>query len=232
MIHLMTRFSISATRLRPVLVALVVGVVGVSPARATDHVFVVTSDGSVGNCAAVEIESPWAARTGLEPVGPYATVRHFAGLHWIVNGAPPGGSSTDDVQAIDPLTFETVRYFSVGAGSSPRDIVLADAAHAWVSRYDSRWLLEIDPTSGAPPDSIDLGGFGDADGLPEMAWMALDGTHLFVQLQRLDRPGSGATVPPALLTVIDVAGSQWRWGPSGASRALAGAIVMLNRNAP
>jgi DNA-binding beta-propeller fold protein YncE len=150
-------------------------VVSASRSSAMDHVFLTTSDGSAGNCAALAIDSPWTAMTGLEPVGPSATVRHFHGLHWIVNGSPFGGSSTDDVQAIDPVTFETVRHFSVGPGSNPRDIALVDPTHAWVSRYDSRWLLEIDPTNGAPLDSIDLGGFADADGIPEMAWMALDG---------------------------------------------------------
>jgi hypothetical protein len=183
-------------------------VVCASSSSAADHVFVTTSDGHVGNCAAVAIDSPWTAMTGLEPVGPFATVRHFQGLHWIVNGAPLGWSSTDDVQAIDPATFETVRRFSVGVGSNPRDIALVDSAHAWVSRYDSRWLLEIDPRTGAPLDSVDLGGFADADGLPEMSWIALEGAHLFVQLQRLDRPGSGATVPPALIAVIDVVSKQ------------------------
>lgn len=194
---------------RRLFAALASVVVSSSPARAADHVFVTTSDGTVGNCAALMLNPPWTAMTGLEPVGPYATVRHFGGLHWIVNGAPLGGfPSTDDVQAVDPVTFETVQRFSVGAGSNPRDIAFVDPTHAWVSRYDSRWLLEIDPTTGASLDSIDLGVFADADGLPEMAWMALDGRHLFVQIQRLDRPSSGATVPPALLAVIDVTSKQ------------------------
>ncbi len=201
----MKPLAISATLLFAVLVSVVVSV---SPSSGVDHVFVTTSDASAGNCAALAIDSPWTANTGLEPVGPSATVRHFEGLHWIVNGSPFGGSSTDDVQAIDPVTFETVRRFSAGAGSNPRDIALVDPTHAWISRYDSRWLLEIDPTTGAPLDSIDLGGFADADGLPEMAWMALDGTHLFVQIQRLDRIGTGATVPPALLAVVDVTSKQ------------------------
>lgn len=180
----------------------------VSPSSAMNYVFVTTSDGSAGNCAALAIDSPWTAKTGLEPVGPSATVRHFEGLHWIVSGSRFGGLSSDDVQAIDPITFETIRRFSAGAGSNPLDIALVDPTHAWISRYDSRWLLEIDPTSGAPLDSVDLGGFADSDGLPEMAWMALDGTHLFVQIQRLDRIHSGATVPPALLAVVDVTSKQ------------------------
>lgn len=184
---------------------LVLLLVGSLPAAAADHVFVTTSDGFSGNCAALAIDPPWNVMTGLEPIGPFATVRHFGGLHWVVNGSPFGAApSSDDVQAIDPLTFETVRRFPVGPGTNPWDIAFVDAQHAWVSRYDSRWLLGVDPTTGAALDSVDLGVFADADGLPEMAWMAVDGNHLFVQIQRLDRPGSGATVPPALLAVVDV----------------------------
>ncbi len=178
-------------------------------AGAADRIFVTTSSGVVGNCAVVDVSPPWNVTANLEPVGPFATLRVFGGLLWAVNGAPFfAGGATHDVQAIDPVTFDTVRRFSTGSGSNPRDIAFVDPAHAWVSLYDSRWLLEIDPTTGAPLDSVDLGGFADADGLPEMAWMAIDGTHLFVQIQRIDRPGSGATVSPAMLAVVDVATKQ------------------------
>lgn len=175
-----------------------------SRAAAADHLFVMTSDtppnvGGGGSCAALELEDPWTASTDLEPVGTRTTVRHFAGLHWVVSYAPD-----DQVQVIDPATFETLRKFSVGAGSDPRDIAVVDANSAWVSRRDSRWLLKIHPLTGAPLDSVDLGGFSDADLLPEMGWMALDGAHLFIQLQRIDRIESGTTVPPALLAVVDV----------------------------
>jgi hypothetical protein len=51
---------------------------------------------------------------------------------------------------------------------------------------------------------VDLGGFADPDGLPEAAWMELDSSHLFVQIQRVDRLVTHTTVPPALLAVVDV----------------------------
>jgi len=172
------------------------------PSRAGDHLFVVTSDGitgGAGDTAALDLLPPWTATTHLEPVGAPATVRHALGLHWVVNASPG-----DDVQAIDPATFETVRRFPAGAGSNPRDIAVVHAGSSWVSRYDSRWLLEIDPATGAPLDSVDLGVFADEDGLPEMAWVAVDGDRLFVQVQRIDRLSSGTTVPPALLAVVDL----------------------------
>ncbi len=179
-----------------------------SPSHAAGHVFVTTSDYPNGNCAAIAIEPPWTVMSDLEPVGAFTTVRHFFGFHWVVSGGRFGFPSPDEVQVIDPVTFETVRRFSTGVGSNPLDIALVDPTHAWISRYDSTWLLEVDAVSGAPLDSVDLGGFSDADGLPEMAWMALDGTHLFVQIQRIDRDHSGATVPPALLAVVDVSTRQ------------------------
>jgi hypothetical protein len=164
-----------------------------------DHLFVVTSNGTSGNCVAIELTPPWIAAIDLEPVGASPRARHFLGLHWIVNGSPD-----DDIQVIDPATFDTILRFPVGAGTDPRDIAVVDATRAYVSRFDSRWLLLVNPTTGAPVDSVDLGGFADADGLPECAWMELDGSRLFVQVQRVDRLVSGTTVPPALLAVVDV----------------------------
>jgi hypothetical protein len=112
------------------------------------------------------------------------------------------------VQVIDPHGFDTILRFPVGSGTDPRDIAVVDASRAYESRYDSRWLLVVDPSTGAPTDSIDLGEFADADGLPEAAWMELDGSRLFVQVQRVDRLASGTTVPPALLAVV--APGRWR----------------------
>jgi hypothetical protein len=172
---------------------------GAARAIATDHLFVVTSDGNAGNCAAVDLGPPWSVAANLEPVGAHPVARHFLGLHWVVNGSPD-----DDVQVIDPATFDTVLQFSAGAGTDPRDIAVVDAGRAYVSRYDSPWVLLVDPFTGAALDSVDLGGFADADGLPECAWMELDGSHLLVQVQRVDRLVTMTTVPPAMLAVIDV----------------------------
>jgi hypothetical protein len=167
-----------------------------------DHLFAVTSDNERGDCAALELETPWTPATQLEAIGVEAHVRHFYGRHYVVN--PAAGT----VQVIDPETFDTVLTISVGMGSTPHDILVVDPRTAYVSRYDSTLLYRVDPTTGAFVDSIDLGGFAADDGLPDMSMMARDGRHLFVQIQRVDRALSGNPVPPSLLAVIDIPTSQ------------------------
>ncbi len=169
-----------------------------------DHVFVVTSDlpSESGNCVAFDIESPWDSSVDLETTGFETIVRHFFGLHYVVH------PHTGDVQVIDPATFDTVVTFSVGAGSNPQDILVVASDRAYVTRHASPLLYEVDPRNGDLLDTVDLGIFADADGIPEMSMMALDGSrqHLFVQIQRLG-PGN-APVAPSYLAVLDVRTNQ------------------------
>jgi len=161
-----------------------------------DHLFVVTSDGSAGNCTAVDLDPPWTSDVDLEPVGAAPRVRHFFGLHYVVDRSSDGG-----VRVVDPETFDTVAQYPVGG--SPRDILVVDSGSAYVTRYDAAWLLEIHPTTGAVLDSVDLGGFADPDGIPEMSSMARDGCRVFVQIQRRDFV-AGPPFAPGLLAVVDV----------------------------
>ena len=160
------------------------------------HLFVVAADGS---STAVGLDEPgWPARVGVEPIAPEPlVVRHALGLHHVVN--PTAGT----VQVIDPETFETLAVHSVGAGTSPQDVLVVDATKAYVSRRDSASILVMDPSTGDELGTIDLASFADADGLPEMARMARDGTRVFVQLQRVDRV-TWEPILPSLLAVVDV----------------------------
>ena len=49
-------------------------------------------------------------------IGPWATVRHFFGRHYVVN------RTLGTVQVIDPETFRTLLTFSVGALKSTIDL--------------------------------------------------------------------------------------------------------------
>jgi hypothetical protein len=174
-----------------------------------DHLFVLTSgerggaSALAGDCAAVDLLPPWKVSADLEAVGPHAIVRHFDGLHYVVNRSPD-----DNVQVIDPSTYDTIREFSTGAGSNPQDILVTGPRTAYVSRYDSRWLYKVDPSAGAVIDSLDLGPLADPDGIPEMSMMARDGDHLFVQIQRRDRGDAFHPVLPSYLAVIDIAADE------------------------
>lgn len=159
---------------------------------------VATSDGIQGNCDAIDIGSPWAAMHNLEALGPRARLRYFFDLLYSVD------PSRDEVQVVDPGSFETIRTLRLAAGTAPEDVLVVSADRAFVSLYNSTALAILNPSNGAPRGSIDLSAFADDDGLPEMSMMARDGDRLFIQIQRLDRKGTGGAVPPSWLAVVDL----------------------------
>ncbi len=165
-----------------------------------DYVFAVTTDyGPSGTFSIADVVPPWSVDVNLGSIHSDAVARHHGGLIYVVNRL-----YADNIQVLDPQQdFATVIQFSVGPGSNPQDIAVVSPDRAYVSRYETAWLYEVDPTVGAVVDSIDLSGFADADGLPEMGQMALVGDLLFVAIQRLDRDDFWLPVSPSYLAVID-----------------------------
>ena len=162
------------------------------------HVLVATSDGPTGSSDRMDVNSPWNISPDVEAIAPDATVRVFFDRIYSVS------PSTATVQVIDPNTHQTITTISVGAGTTPHDILVTEPGVAYVSRYDSSSILKVDPTNGATLGLIDLAALADPDGLPEMSMMARDGGHLLVQLQRLDRSESAFAERPAYLGVVDL----------------------------
>ena len=173
------------------------GAVPAARAETDPHLFVVTADLMRGSSTAIRLESPWVATRDVESVGTLPIVRHFFGKHYVVS------STLGTIQVIDPATFDTITTFSVGEFSRPQDILLVDPQTAYVSRYDSTLLWKVNPETGVLLNTIHLEVFADADRLPEMSMMTLDRNHLFIQIQRVDRP-SGNPVRPSYLAVVDV----------------------------
>ena len=165
-----------------------------------DYVFAVNTDyGPSGTFSTAEVIPPWSVDANIGSIHSDAVARYHDGLIYIVNRL-----YADNIQVLDPeQDFATVIQFSVGPGSNPQDIAVVSPSRAYVSRYETAWLYEVDPTAGAVLDSIDLSGFADADGLPEMAYMALVGDLLFVAIQRLDRDNFWLPASPSYLAVID-----------------------------
>ncbi len=199
------RRSMTMRRTSIFLVAALLGVTAlVGPARAqtaeTDLIFAVTTDYSVsGSCAGIDVLPMWDVETALASVHSDAIARVHGGLVYVVNRL-----YADNIQVLDPLDgFSTVRQFSVGPGTNPKDIAFVSDTRAYVSRYETSWMLEVDPTTGAITDSIDLSVFADGDGLPEPATMAVVGDRLFVSIQRIDRDYYWLPVAPSWLAVID-----------------------------
>ena len=172
----------------------------VRAAVASDCILSVTTDYSVsGQVSTVDVVPPWSVDAGVAGVHSDADARYHDGLVYVVNHL-----YGDNIQVLDPeLDFATIRQFSVGPGSNPQDIVFASSSRAYVSRYESTWLYEVDPMAGTVTDSVDLSTFADADGIPEMAGMALLNDLLFVAIQRIDRALYWTPVPPSYLAVID-----------------------------
>ncbi|MFH1502184.1 MAG: FlgD immunoglobulin-like domain containing protein [Candidatus Eisenbacteria bacterium] len=188
--------------------ALAVALTALAPAApapaapAWDYVISVNSDYDVsGRVATLAVLPPWSVDDPVATVHSDADARCFEGLVYVVNHL-----YGDNIQILDPeQDFATTGQFSVGPGSNPQDIEFVSATRAYVSRHESAFLYEVDPTTGAVTDTIDLSPFADADGIPEMSGMTLSGGRLFVAVQRLDRDYYWTPVPPSYLAVVDVA---------------------------
>jgi hypothetical protein len=149
------------------------------PPRPDETIFVVTgSFGSGGALVSMQRQSPWDAVTVAELDSSSAAVQTFSGEIYVVE------PETDLVRVFDGAGTE-IRSFSVGAGTSPRDILGVARNRAYVTRSHSTHLYRLDPQTGVGSDVVDLSVFADADGVPDMERMATDGSRLFIQLRRL-----------------------------------------------
>ncbi len=166
---------------------------------ASDFAFVTTTDYSTGSSSVIYLDGSYTTERNVQSICSDAVARYYGGSIYVVNRY-----GCDNIQVLDPSDgFSTIRQFSVGAGSDPHDIAFVSAAKAYVSRGNETELLIVNPSSGSHIGTIDLSGFGDADGIPEMDCMVLIGDLLFVSIQRLDRDNYWLPVPPSYLAVVD-----------------------------
>jgi hypothetical protein len=169
-------------------------------AQPCDHILVTTTDFSTGSTSMYGPDDKTAANY-LEPIHSDAVARAYFELVCVVNR---GGG--DNIQLLDPCdNFNTVHQWSTGNGSNPHDIAVYSRTVAYVSRYDMTTVLKINPETGATLGTINLAGFADADGLPEMDQMFFVQGYLCVLLQRLDRNNFYSPVGNGYLAVIDTA---------------------------
>jgi hypothetical protein len=195
------------------------GLVGIlaafSPARSEEgagsgeHAFIITSDYyTAGYYSTIEIDPPRDAMVSIAPVNPDAVAYYdwTEDKIFVVNRF-----MADNIQIVenDPA-FTTIGQYSVGNGSNPHDIRLVDNTKAYVTRYEWKTLLIVDPYTGDSLGVIDLSPFSDADGIPEMDRMEIVGTRLFVTLNSIDRatwlpdgPGKIAVIDVAADTLVD-----------------------------
>ncbi len=141
-----------------------------------------------------------------------AVVRSFGNLLYVVNRL-----GADNIQVVDPGTFEVLHQFSVGRSTNPQDIFVLSPTKAYVTLYqpednesddlDVDDLILINPQTGALLKRIDLTPFTADDGerFARAASMVAVGTRLFVAVQ--DLRGNLALMPnqPGKIVVIDTA---------------------------
>lgn len=172
-------------------VSLLAGPVGaaqeVAPAPDATIFIATGSFGAGGALVSMQRHEPWDTVTVASLDSSSPVVQTFSGVIFVVE------PDTDRVRVFDGAGTE-LRSFSVGAGTSPRDILGVARNRAYVTRAGSARLYRVDPLTGVGADVVDLGGFADADGIPDMERMATDGSRLFIQLRRLPGgvPGPGA----------------------------------------
>jgi DNA-binding beta-propeller fold protein YncE len=151
--------------------------------------FVATSSFQEGSYAVVGLDPPRAVTpsTPQRRIFRDSVVRTFDGVVYAVNRL-----FADNIQVLDPAdNFRTQTQCSTGNGTNPHDIAFASRHKAYVTLFEERELLIVNP---APrPDCadfilgrIDLSPLADHDGVPDMDQMAIVGDRLYVSLQRLD----------------------------------------------
>lgn len=201
----------NAESLPPLAVTGLVAIVAVSailasavPASAEDeYAFVLTTDYySAAYYSTIEAEPPRTVNASISSVNTDAVAYYDQNeaMVFVVNRF-----LADNIQIVDPsLAFETTGQYSVGNGSNPHDIRLADPASAYVTRYEWKTLFICDPYTGDSLGAIDLSSLADSDGIPEMDRMAIVGDRLFVTLNMLDH-ATWSPTGPGKIAVIDVA---------------------------
>lgn len=142
----------------------------------------------------------------LQPQG-YSDIKYQLGSERIYQ---IGRYQLDYIGSIsyDDLSADPAYQYSVNddgkTGANPYSIIEKSNENAYLIRYGSTSIWQINPQAGNAVDfkiaEIDLSDFADADGTPEMAAGVLVGNTLYVILQRLE---SHAAIHKGLLVAID-----------------------------
>ena len=173
-------------------------IMGVGSAVADSGIFVVTTaDFETASSAFLPAGSSEPQLDLLSPIHGDAVARSHDGKIYIIERL-----FGDNIIVLDPADLTTpLAQYSVGNGANPQDIEFAGPDKAYVSRYGSESVLVINPVDGTMLGEINLSGFADGDGLPEMGQMAVVGSRLYVAVQRLE---NFTPVGASFVVVIDM----------------------------
>lgn len=155
-----------------------------------------------------------------------AVVAVEGGRVWAINRL-----QVDSVRAYTPGSW-AVPELEVGTGraSNPHDVAWCDGA-LFVSRYARDHLLVLDPATGEELGQVDLAAEADADGIPEASDLVVDGDHVLVALQRLDRDQGWVSTAGGRVVAVDCARREvverWDVGPNPELAAWSGGVVVI-----
>lgn len=178
-------------------------------AEALEHAFILTTDYyTAGYYSTIEIPPPRNTMVSIEPVSTDAVACYDVDedVVFVINRG-----AASNIQIVDTdSAFSTIGQYSVGNGSNPHDIRLADGTKAYVSRFEWKTLLICHPYTGDSLGVIDLSPVADADGIPEMDRMEIVDKRLFVTLNSInhttwqpDGPGKVAVIDVEADTLVD-----------------------------
>ena len=119
------------------------------------------------------------------------------------------GDSITKFAAAAPATpiwqYSTMNDDDAGATSNPQSMVFASATQAYVPRFESTRMWVVNPSTateaGFKTGEVDLAGYADADGLPEMTQGVVVDGKLFLLLQRLDKENGWVPQTPYLVVI-------------------------------
>lgn len=167
--------------------------------RAEPRVAVAWSEGNGDSAVqAFDVQSPWSAVTPPLSVDPGPRLRFARGRLFALS--PVAGT----IKVIDPTSWTVEDTFSLGGSSFPVDIAVVSPTRAYVTRESATHLLRLDLVSGATSNVINFAPMADADGVPDLGTMIVDGNRLLVQVRRLNSEEPEFFLRPAYIAVIDL----------------------------
>src|SRR5262245_45836162 len=176
----------------------------VSPCAVRGQLAVVWNEGvpAGGRLDVAGTRSPWSARQTRRVVGSDAVLGRAA------HGQLFALSRSAGTVTLFTVRGAVRRRFDLGAESELEDMVGAGPCSAYITRRNATRLLHLDLCTGATRESVDLSGWADPDGNPDLGSMLIDDGRLFVQVRRYNQDVAGGFVSPAYLAVVDLATEQ------------------------
>ena len=160
---------------------------------------ITTTDYSSGSFSSLDLSTNTATNDHLT-IHSDAAVRTYRDKVYIINRL-----GQDNVIVLSRSDLKTpLMQYSTGNGSNPHDMAFVSEEKAYISRYGRTQVLIVNPVTGDSLGAVDLSGFADADGLPEISQLALYGNYLFAACQRLDRDNGWVPTDVSVIAVVDV----------------------------